>query len=115
MFWNEAQIDSDRRDGFLGAPQTCQQRTKFGEGIEFYVPIGNRGLVFGDEQEGLDDGVTLKYGAIAGGKDWQGAVRVAEHVKTPVLVGRDPLLIVYEKAKDPAEEPGIFVFGPVPF
>jgi len=43
-------------------------------------------------------------------------VRVAEHVKTPVvLVGRDPLLIVYEKAKDPAEAPGIFVFGPVPF
>jgi hypothetical protein len=117
MFWNEAQLDSDRRDGFLGAPQTCQQRTKFGEGIEFYVPIGNRGLVFGDEQEGLDDGVTLKYARIANGKDWpaEGAVRVAEHVKPPVLIGRDPLLIVYEKAKDPAEAPGIFLFGPVPF
>jgi hypothetical protein len=118
MFWNEAQLDTDRRDGFLGAPERCQQRTKFGEGIDFYVPIGNRGLVFGDEKEDLDDGATLKYARITGGRNWpaEGAVRVAEHVKTPVvLVGREPLLIVYEKAKDAAEAPGIFVFGPVPF
>jgi hypothetical protein len=82
------------------------------------VPIGNRGLVFGDEKEGLDDGVTLKYAKVIEGKMWpaEGAVRVAEHVKTPVvLVGKDPLLVVYEKAKDPAEGPGVFVFGPVPF
>jgi hypothetical protein len=114
VFWNEAQADSDRRDGFFGPPDRCKERVKFSEGIDLYFPIGNRGLVFTDEKEGLDDGVTLKYAKIDHGKDWpaQGAVRVAEHTRSPpTLVGADPLLLVFEKTN----EPGIFVFGPVPF
>jgi hypothetical protein len=55
VFWNEAEGLSDRRDGFFGPPQRCKERHKFAESVDFYVPIGNRGLVFGDEKEGLDD------------------------------------------------------------
>jgi len=118
MFWNEALPISDRRDGFFGPPQRCKERRKFAEGVDFYTPVGNRGLIFADEKEDLDDGVTLKYAKITGGKEWpaEGAVRVKEHVRTPViLVGGDPLLLVFQTLKSVGEEPGVFVFGPVPF
>jgi hypothetical protein len=37
-------------------------------------------------------------------------------VKTPVvLVGSDPMLLVFETMKSAGEAAGIFVFGPVPF
>jgi hypothetical protein len=120
VFWEEdGADDGNRRDGFYGNPQDCSGRTRYAHGLDFYHLVGDRGIVYGDELDGLYR-VTLKYAAIGGGQEWPaaGPVRVHEHVKTDkgaILAGTNPALVVFEVAAGNPAEDGLYVFGPLPF
>jgi hypothetical protein len=121
MFWQErAAVDpnSDLRDAFFAAPETCAQKTRFARNVEHVTPIGDRGLVFTDEVDPTAH-ATLKYITVApdgSTLDPAGAVRVQEGVGAPVvLVGETTPLLVYPVKGATPETSGLFVFGPVPF
>lgn len=117
VLWEEdGAEDNNRRDGFYGRPD-CQGRTRFAQGLEFLHPVGDRAVVYGDELDARY-AVTLKYAPITAGTTWPAApVRVHERVKTDkgvILLGTQPLLMVFEADGDPSVE-GTYVFGPAPF
>jgi hypothetical protein len=118
VVWEEdGEEDNTRRDAFYGRPD-CQGRTRFAQGLDFLHVIGDRAVIYGDEQDARY-AVTLKYAPITGGADWPAApVRVHERVRTDkgvILLGSKPLLMVFEVgAGDPGSE-GTYVFGPAPF
>jgi hypothetical protein len=119
MFWQEISRDDPfRHDAFFAPPDRCRPKQRFGQGIDFYTPIGDRGLVFADERDGSMGPTTLKYVATSpdgAGLDALGPVRVQEGVTGPVIfVGGDPPILIYP-AVDPASgSAGLYVFGPVP-
>jgi len=120
LFWSQSvPSPPGRRDGYFAAPQTCHDKQRFAGAVDFYLPIGDRGLVFGDERDGIAETVTLKYIAVSAdgtGLSSEGPFRIAEAVKSPIVrVGTDPLLLMFRTAKTADHEPGTYIFGPVPF
>jgi hypothetical protein len=120
VFWKEtvATSDGDRLDGFLADPDGCQGKRRFGQGVDFLAPVGDRALLFGDELDQTGSTVTLKY-ALLDGKQWPagGAVRVQAHVDNASLVQvGDPLMLLLFRvaAGGPVPE-GTYLFGPAPF
>jgi hypothetical protein len=123
MFWKErsspAALGSDQRDAFYAPPEGCRRGERFARHVDLVAPVGDRGLVFTDEQDPMTSRVALKYVSTALGAarlDPAGAVRVQDEVAPPVLlVGADSPLLVYSAVGASAETTGLFVFGPVPF
>jgi hypothetical protein len=120
LFWKETRPgESFRRDAFYAPPGNCRAKEHLADDIEFFVPIGDRGVVFADDQTQSSEGSTLKYVAATGDGahlDELGPVRIQEGVGAPVVfVGTDPLLLVFPGVGTSPETSGIFVFGPVPF
>ena len=120
VFWKEnPDPGSDRLDGFLANPDGCQGKRRFGVGVDFFLPVGDRALVFGDELEPIASTVTLKYAAIAGGREWPaaGPVRIHGHVdnSSVVLVGDRPMLVLFRVAAGGPAPEGTYLFGPAPF
>jgi hypothetical protein len=123
VFWRETsdsnQFD-DRLDGWYANPDGCTGKRRFAYGVDFLLPVGDKALLFGDEFDGREFTVTLKYASLAGGlqSDWPaGAVRIRGGVdNTSVfMVGEDPRLLVFRvRAGGPTQE-GTYVFGPAPF
>jgi hypothetical protein len=124
VFWKQfTTAGSSRKDAFLAAPDQCRAKQRFAQDIDFFVPIGNGGLVLGDELD-KDSGLsTLKYIARVAGQaalDPLGAVRVQEGVKAPAVfvstgvLGASAPLLVYKAVGASPDATGWFVFGPVP-
>ena len=122
VFWKETADTSvpgvDRLDGFLADPDGCQAKRRFGQGVDFLSPIGDRALLFGDELDETGSTVTLKYAALDG-KQWPaaGAVRIQARVDNASLVqvGDRPMLLLFRvAARGPVPE-GTYLFGPAPF
>jgi hypothetical protein len=118
VFWQEdSAVVEQQLDGFYANPDGCQGKQRFGEGVDFTIPIGDRALVFGDELDVGTSAVTLKYAALAGGA-WPaaGAVRIHENVDNSwiVPVGPQPRLLVFHVSKGGPSEEGTYVFS-LPF
>jgi hypothetical protein len=124
MFWKERAAgnrNSDLRDAFFAAPETCTMKTRYAQSVDRVAPIGDRGLVFTDELDSKSR-ATLKYVAVTpdgSTLDPAGAVRVQENVLAPLVLvdgfaGDNPPLIVYATKGATPETSGLFVFGPVP-
>jgi hypothetical protein len=123
VFWNEESAgDLDRRDGFLADPAGCRGKRRFGQDVELILPVGDRGVVFTDELDLGNSRVTLKYAAIAGGKEWPaaGPVRIHDNVdgSSVFLVGSPagtgPVLLLFRVVGGGPDQ-GTYVFGPLPF
>ena len=117
VFWQET-ADNDRLDGFLANPDGCQGKRRFGQGVDFLSPIGDRALLFGDELDATGSLVTLKYAALDG-QQWPvaGAVRIQAGVDNASLVqvGDQPMLLLFRVAAGGPVPEGTYLFGPVPF
>jgi hypothetical protein len=119
VFWQEDSADvPDQLDGYYAKPDGCQDKQRFGQGVDFTVPVGDRALLFGDELDQGSSTVTLKYAALAGGTTWPaaGAVRIHENVDNSWLipVGPEQRLLVFHVSKGDAAEQGTYVFD-LPF
>jgi hypothetical protein len=119
LFWKELlPSDNSRHDGYFARPDQCHGRTRFARDLDFVTPLGDTGVLFGDELDLPSSRSTLKYVATSGGAtalDPRGPVRIQAGVRTPVvLVGASTPLVVYEAAGPTPETSGWFVFGPVP-
>jgi hypothetical protein len=120
MFWRQASQEAPaRQDGFFAPPDRCRDKQRFAQGLEFYLPVGSRGLLFGDEYDETTNAITLKYAALSqNGSQWPsaGAVRIREQVQLPItVIGSNPMLLVFRAASDETGAEGTYVFGPVPF
>ncbi|HET6284232.1 MAG TPA: hypothetical protein VFH73_24970 [Polyangia bacterium] len=120
MFWRQASQEVPaREDGFFAPPDRCREKQRFAQGLEFYQPVGSRGLLFGDEYDETTNAITLKYAALSqDGSQWPsaGAVRIREKVQLPItIIGSNPMLLVFRAASDETGAEGTYVFGPVPF
>jgi len=120
MFWSQAsEATPGRQDGFFASPERCRDKQRFAQGLEYYQPVGNRGLLFGDEHDEVTRTVTLKYAALSqDGSQWPsaGAVRIRERVQLPItIIGSNPMLLVFRALSDGTGDEGTYVFGPVPF
>jgi hypothetical protein len=126
VLWSEeATDDVDRRDGYLADPAGCQGKRRFGQGVELILPVGDRGVVFTDEMDPGTARVTLKYAAIAGGKEWPAAGPVRIHGDVDgssvflVFSGEGPragpVLVLFRVVSGGPEMEGTYVFGPLPF
>jgi hypothetical protein len=119
VFWTEGDGgDRDRRDGYVADPVGCRDKRRIAQSVYFLTPVGDRGLVFADEVDDDSQRTTLKYAALVGGQ-WPagGAVRVHDDIDgtSVLLVGTDPLLLLFHVSVGPAEQQGTYLFGPVPF
>jgi hypothetical protein len=117
VFWSEdLDDDSGLRDAFYARPEDCQGKQRFARGIGYYLPLGDRGLIYTDERQ-PDERMTLKYAAVRKGADgWKldQPVRVqggVEYGYFTVLEEEHPLLIF----KTVGPEAGTYLFGPLPF
>jgi hypothetical protein len=113
VFWNEGIDGADARDAYFGNPDTCRPTGKFASGIAYYLPLGDRGLVYTDEKD-LQDRTTLKYAAARQGPEgWtlEAPVKIQEGVLFGnfTVLGTTSNLVLYQTAA------GTFVFGPLPF
>lgn len=120
LFWTEDAVDDPfRRDAYYMNPDGCKGRQRLSQGSEFYYPIGDRGLIFGDEFAANERTVTLKYAHVSRvGEEWrvEEAIRIQDHVDGYLtLVGINPMMIVFRTKAGGARPPGVYVFGPVPF
>ena len=120
LFWTEDAIDDPfRRDAFYMNPDGCQGKLRLSQASDFYVPIEDRGVIFGDEFASYDRTVTLKYAhVVKANAEWRvdPPIRVLDHVDPYLLVVTEPPnLIVFRVKPGGARPPGIYVFGPVPF
>jgi hypothetical protein len=122
VFWiEESAADIDRRDGWLAEPTGCAGKRRFGQDVELILPVGDRGVVFTDELDPVSSQVTLKYAAIAGGKEWPaaGPVRIHGDVdgSSVFLIGSPagarPVLVSFRVVGGPPAEQGTYVF-PLP-
>jgi hypothetical protein len=120
VFWTEdANDDLYGRDAYVTTPASCMPKERFARGMYWYTPVGDRGLVFGDELGSFDRTVTMKYaGAASDDSGW--------HLKEPVRIDEqaDPefialdvaaTLVLYVKQHGDAATNGTYLFGPVPF
>jgi hypothetical protein len=119
MFWKEIRpAETSRRDAFFAQPDRCRSKTPFARDIDFFVPIGDRGVIFADELDADTGRSVLKHIAVSPNGtslDPLGAVRVQAGVKSPIVfVGGAPLLLVYSAEGASADSTGVFVYGPVP-
>jgi hypothetical protein len=111
VFWNEGLDGNDLRDAYFGNPDTCRPGGKFATGIGYYLPLGDRGLIYTDEKD-LQDHMTLKYAAARQGPaGWtlDTPVRVHEGLEFGNYSVINSSLVVFKTAA------GTFVFGPLPF
>jgi hypothetical protein len=121
VFWKEhVGGDGSRLDAFLAPPDRCRDKQRFAQDIDFFTPIGDVGLVLGDERDRFSGLSTLKYVAHAPGAvalDPASAVRVQEGVKAPVVFAGAPFLggggplMVYQAEGATSAATGWFVFG----
>ena len=116
VFWNEdLPEDFDRRVAFYANPDGCQGTRLFARDIEYYQPVGDRGLVYTDEKDETDH-VALKYAAAtqAGGV-WQlePPVLIRDRIDSAslTLVGTESILLIFRVTET---DPGTYVFGPLP-
>ena len=119
MWTEDSGGDRDRRDGYYTDPTSCQDKRRFAQAAYFVAPIDDRGVVFADETDDVNQRATLKYVALADASTWPtaGAVRVHPDIDGPsvVPVGWDPLLLLFRVSGGAPEQQGIYVFGPLPF
>jgi hypothetical protein len=120
LLWTESAPDEpDRRDGFLARPEDCRASQRFGHGVHFLQPIGDRGVILGDELDERNERLTLKYLAAragAAGFALDEPVRVDENVDQYVTVASErPALLLYRKRAQGPDTDGTYLFGPVPF
>jgi hypothetical protein len=120
VFWSEASLDdANRHDGYLADPQDCKNKHRYGWGVEFGIPVGDRAVVFGDEADDYGSTITLKYAEISNAREWptDGPVRIHEQVagSSVVVVGTKPTLVIFRVVKGGPLEEGTYVFGPTPF
>jgi hypothetical protein len=119
LFWKEIRpADNGHRDAFYADPGRCRPKTRLADDVAFMVPVGDRGLVYGDELDATTGRVSLEVVAVAPGGatlDAAGPVRVQAGVELPVVfVGPAPPLLVYRASGGSAGPDGIFVYGPAP-
>jgi hypothetical protein len=112
VFWNEGIDGNDLRDAYFGNPDTCRPGGKFATGIGYYLPLGDRGLVYTDEKD-LQDRMTLKYAAARQGPTgWtlETPVKVQEGLEFGVfsVLGAATNFVIYKAAG------ATWVFGPLP-
>jgi hypothetical protein len=113
-FWAEdVTNDGIARDGFYGRPDDCGGRQRFAARVATYSTLGDRGLVYADESDGVQR-ATLKYVATTrAGDAWSLGTPVRVHEKVDegsiVLVGSSPALVLYTTA---GAQGGTWVFGP---
>jgi hypothetical protein len=118
LFWNEAGVDDPTRlDGYYADPDGCQPKRRFATGVNFTMPVGDRGVVLGDQFDTANGQVSLKFAPIEGGRYWPmaGPVRIQDNVDDLSVVVVDSSLVVYTVAGGPAGEQGTYVYGPLPF
>jgi hypothetical protein len=120
LIWTEsAPDDVNRRDVFFAPPGDCRQSTRFGHGVHFLHPVGERGLVLGDELEESAERLTLKVVATRtrdGRFVLDEPLRVDEKVGQYITVASEqPLLVLYRKDGQGPEVDGVYLFGPAPF
>jgi hypothetical protein len=119
VFWNEdAPDDFDRRQAFYGSPDDCKVRQRFADRIEYYLPIGDRGLIYTDEEDSTADTVSMKYAAVQRSADsWR--LETPVQIKPSIagggfsIIGKDPMLLLFLIRQGP--ESGTYVFGSLPF
>ena len=120
LVWTEsAPDDVNRRDAFAAPPGDCRQSARFGHGVQFLHPVGERGLVLGDELDEAIERLTLKL-VPARTRDGQFVLdeplRVDEKVGQYITVASEqPLLVLYRKDGQGPEVDGVYLFGPAPF
>ncbi|HXI59395.1 MAG TPA: hypothetical protein VNO55_25185 [Polyangia bacterium] len=120
VFWTEdANDDLYGRDAYVTTPASCTPKQRFARGMYWYTPVGDRGLVFGDELGSFDRTVTMKYaGAASDDSGWRlkEPVRIDEQAD-PEFIALDvtATLVLYVKQHGDAATNGTYLFGPVPF
>jgi hypothetical protein len=134
LFWTQEAGENDsRQDGFTATPD-CQGKREFARGVDLIIPVGDRAVVYTDAYEDRYFTGTLQVAEITGsGVDRHvgRSRRVQDGVAQVVVVGTDPLLLLFRKkpvgqakptgdparAGDPAaeDETGTYLFGPVSF
>jgi hypothetical protein len=98
-------------------PDGCKSKQRFAERIPlaYYIPVGDQGLMYGDEADGTT--ITLMYAKVAGGKQWPaaGAYRIFDGVDPTVAVVRTPMQhLLFSVSQGTAQQNGIYLFGPLP-
>jgi hypothetical protein len=115
VFWSEDAPDLDiGRDGFFARPDDCTSPQRFARGIAYYVPIGDRGLLYADESDAVGH-ANLKYAAARqNATALETPVRVHDKVEESsfILIGSPPAYVIYNT---PGADGGTWVFGPLPF
>jgi hypothetical protein len=119
LFWKELRPGPESHwDAFFAPPDRCRAKQSLGQDIEFFAPVGDRGLIFADEHDADAGRSTLKYVPMApdgANLDERGPVQIQERVGASVVfVGTDPLLLVFPVVGASPDTSGTFVFGPVP-
>jgi hypothetical protein len=120
VFWTEdAPEDPTRQDAYVAAPDGCRNKRRYARGLYLELPVGDRGLVFGDNYEDRNFTVSLKYAGARQGRDgWElGApVPVTDGVDSAVvLVATDPPSLVFRKKVGAPDETGLYLLGPIAF
>ncbi len=67
-------------EGWYTDPATCAPRRKFANGVDFWYPVRDEGLIYSDEGDG--ETATLRYAEIPDGKAFptQGGIKVQEQI-----------------------------------
>jgi hypothetical protein len=120
LLWTEsAPDDLNRRDAFFAPPGDCRQSTRFGHGVQFLHPVGERGLVLGDELEEAAERLTLK---VVPARMHEGRFVLDEPLRVDEKVGQyitvaseQPLLVLFRKDGQGPDVDGVYLFGPAPF
>jgi hypothetical protein len=133
LFWTQEASENDaRQDGFSATPD-CLGKRSFAEGVDVLIPVGNRALVYTDAYEDRYFTGTLQVAKIVGSgadRHVDRPRRVQDGVAQVVVVGTDPLLLLFRKKPvgeappaapevepkgEGTHETGTYLFGPVSF
>lgn len=119
MFWHQYSTeDSTRSDAYYADPADCRAKRLLARSVEYLVPVGDEGVLFGDESERATQTTTLKYWAATpdgSGLDPAGPVLLQRGVtRSPVFVGEAPYLLLFHVESTDTNAAGTYVFGPVP-
>jgi hypothetical protein len=115
FFSQDGSEELSDRDGLYARPDDCGGVQRFATKIDHYYPIGDRGMVYGDERTPAGT-VTLKYAAaVSDGGRWRLDTPVAVHNEVEAgiynVLGGEPKYVVFRAANANAET---WVFGPLP-
>lgn len=118
VFWSEQREDTNGAyEGWFGRPDDCGGSQRFAARLGILVTSGNSLVVFGEQVEGTQF-ATLKYARLTAGGGWpaEGAQVIRERADRWVTVIDAPAgaHILFQVDDAPADEQGLYLFGPVP-